>query len=97
MVKINNHNFTKKIKKYMNVKTITESILNDKRQLEKEKQASDRQEEIKKIEKILGCRDEDDILHKTKTEKLPLREAIILSEVIGEPKCKSRYRRRRTR
>lgn len=97
MVKINSYNFTKQIKKYMDVKIITESISNSKKQLDKKEQESNKKEEIKKIEKRAVCKDKEDTLHKAKIEKLPLREAIILSEIIGEPKCKSRCRRRGAR
>lgn len=99
MLKINNPRTTiiKKVKKRVPIKRQNESIEINKEKSDKEEQGRHREEKAKGIESLATTSSQDDISQQFTVKDLPLREAIILSEIIGDPRCKSRYRRRGTR
>ena len=68
----------------------------DKEQSIREERELARKQEVERIEKLSTYGEEKDIMQDIKAGYLPVREAIILSEIIGAPRCKSRYGRRRS-
>lgn len=99
MLKINNPRTTiiKKVKKRVPIKRQDESIEINKEKSDKEEQGKNREKEAKEIEVLATTSSQDNISQQFTVKVLPLREAIIFSEIIGDPRCKSRYRRRGTR
>ena len=68
----------------------------DKEQSIREERELARKQEVERIEKLSTYGEEQDIMQDIKAGYLPVREAIILSEIIGAPRSKSRYGRRRS-
>lgn len=70
-----------------------EKIIREKQRQQQREKVSRRQQS-QKIEKLVAYEQADKLSQEFAAENLPLREAIILSEIIGQPRCRSRYRRR---
>ncbi len=67
----------------------------DQKQSVRKEQELAKKQETERIEKSSAYDKEKNTPQDTRAGYLPLREAVILSEIIGAPRCKSRYGRRR--
>lgn len=67
----------------------------DKASREREKRELERKREAERLEKVLAREAGSHLEPDRKEEHFPLQQAVVLSEVIGSPKCKTRHRRER--
>ena len=71
-----------------------ESIKKGKNQPTREKQEIESKQESASIQSSAIQGEEEGMPQDIKPGHLPFREAVILSEIIGAPRCKSRFKRR---
>lgn len=84
----------KKTIKRMPVVKEHENVKKGKNQPTRGKQEIERKQESARLENSDIHGKEEGMLQEIKAGHLPLREAVILSEIIGAPRCKNRFKRR---